>query len=137
MPLTIGQVAKAAAVNIETIRYYERRGLFPNAKRTPAGYRQYENEAVRRLKFVKRAQDLGFSLNDIKELLALRVRHGAACTAVEREVRQKIVPVEHMLNELSRVRDVLGRLADACHSRSPTEECPILQVLDDDAVTSR
>jgi Hg(II)-responsive transcriptional regulator len=137
MALTIGQVAKAAEVNIETIRYYERRGLFPRAKRTPAGYRQYENEAVRRLKFVKRAQDLGFSLKEIKELLALRVRHGEACTAVERQVRQKIVRVEQMLTELSRVRDALGRLADACHARRPTEECPILEVLDDDAVTGR
>lgn len=137
MALTIGQVAKAAEVNIETIRYYERRGLFPSAKRTPAGYRQYENEAVRRLKFVKRAQDLGFSLKEIKELLALRVRHGAACTPVEHQVRQKIARVEQMLNELNRVRDVLGRLADACHARSPTEECPILEVLDDDAVTGR
>lgn len=137
MPLTIGQVAKAAEVNIETIRYYERRGLFPNAKRTPAGYRQYELDAVSRLKFVKRAQELGFSLKEIKELLALRVRHGAACTAVERQVRQKIIRVDMMMNELRRVRGVLGRLADACHARSPTEECPILEVLDDDAVTGR
>ncbi|MGE0440856.1 MAG: heavy metal-responsive transcriptional regulator [Gemmatimonadales bacterium] len=137
MPLKIGQVAKAAEVNIETIRYYERRGLFPNPQRTTAGYRQYDNDAVRRLKFVKRAQDLGFSLKEIKELLALRVRHGAACTAVERQVRQKIIRVEQMLSELNRVRKVLGRLADACHARSPTEECPLLEILDDDAVASR
>ncbi|MCC7133078.1 MAG: MerR family transcriptional regulator [Gemmatimonadales bacterium] len=137
MPLTIGQVAKAADVNIETIRYYERRGLFPSPRRTAAGYRQYEGDAVRRLKFVKRAQDLSFTLKEIEELLALRVHHGEACDAVERQVRQKIIRVERMLNELSRVRDVLGRLADACESGSPTGECPILEVLDDDGVASR
>jgi DNA-binding transcriptional MerR regulator len=68
MALTIGQVATAADVNIQTIRYYERRGLFPTAKRTPAGYRQYADDAVARLRFIKHAQDLGFSLNEIQEL---------------------------------------------------------------------
>lgn len=137
MPLTIGQVAKAADVNIETIRYYERRGLFPSPRRTAAGYRQYEGDAVRRLKFVKRAKDLSFTLKEIEELLALRVHHGETCGAVEHRVRQKIIRVERMLNELSRVRDVLGRLADACESGNPTSECPILEVLDDDGVASR
>ena len=75
MALSIGQVATAADVNIQTIRYYERRGLFPAAKRTPAGYRQYAADAVARLRFIKHAQDLGFSLNEIEELLGLRVRH--------------------------------------------------------------
>ena len=69
MPLTIGQVAAAADVNIQTIRYYERRGLFPTPRRTPAGYRQYADDAVARLRFIKHAQELGFSLNEIQGLL--------------------------------------------------------------------
>ena len=137
MPLTIGQVAKAADVNIETIRYYERRGLFPSPPRPFARYPPDEGDAVRRLKFVKRAQDLGFTLKEIEELLALRVHHGAACDAVEHQVRQKMIRVEQMLNDLRQVRDVLGRLADACQSRRPTGDCPILEILDDDAVASR
>src|SRR2546427_283626 len=79
MALTIGQVATAADVNIQTIRYYERRGLFAAPKRTAAGYRQYADDAVARLRFIKHAQELGFSLREIQELLGLRVRHGAAC----------------------------------------------------------
>src|SRR5690348_110540 len=94
MALTIGQVATAADVNIQTIRYYERRGLFPTPRRTPAGYRQYADDAIARLRFIKHAQDLGFSLNDIQELLGLRVRHGAACDAVERKTRKKIEVVQ-------------------------------------------
>src|SRR2546425_9199169 len=85
MALTISQVANAADVNIQTIRYYERRGLFPTPRRTPAGYRQYADDAVSRLRFIKHAQELGFSLQEIQELLGLRVRHGAACDVVERK----------------------------------------------------
>lgn len=133
MSLTIGQVAKAAEVNIETIRYYERRGLFPEPARTAAGYRRYEEDAVRRLRFVKRAKNLGFTLKEIDELLAFRVRHGAACDEVELRVRQKITRVEQMLSELGRVREVLEKLAGACRERRPTDECPILEVLDHDA----
>ena len=135
MALTIGQVAKAADVNIETIRYYERRGLFPEPPRSPGGYRQYDEDVVRKLRFVKRAQNLGFSLKEIDELLALRVRHGAACDEVENRVREKIIRVEQMMSELGRVREVLGSLAEACRGRQPTDECPILEVLDQDADT--
>src|SRR3989449_9121180 len=89
MALTTGQVGDAADVNIQTIRYCERRGLFAVPKRPPAGYRQYADEAVARLRFIKHAQALGFSLREIQELLGLRVRHGAACDAVERKTRLK------------------------------------------------
>src|SRR5437879_7544921 len=94
MALTIGQVADAADVNIQTIRYYERRGLFPTPRRTPAGYRQYADDAVARLRFIKHAQELGFSLQEIQELLGLRVRHGAACDALERKTRHKTEVVQ-------------------------------------------
>ena len=132
MALTIGQVATAADVNIQTIRYYERRGLFPTPRRTPAGYRQYADDAVARLRFIKHAQELGFSLKEIQELLALRVRHAAACDAVERKTRAKIALVEGRIHELQRLKRTLERLAAACEARRPTADCPILEVLEDD-----
>ncbi len=137
MTLTIGQVAAAAAVNIQTIRYYERRGLFTTPRRTPAGYRQYGEDAVARLRFIKHAQELGFALKEIQEFLALRVRHGSACDTVERKTRQKIELVERRIRDLERIRGTLERLAEACAARRPTDDCPILEALDDDAVTAR
>ncbi|MBA3893691.1 MAG: MerR family transcriptional regulator [Gemmatimonadales bacterium] len=137
MALTIGQVASAAAVNIQTIRYYERRGLFTAPRRSPAGYRQYAEDAVNRLRFIKHAQELGFSLKEIQQLLALQVRHGAACDAVERKTRQKIGLVERKIRDLERIRHTLEQLAAACASRRPTDECPILEALEDHAPPDR
>ncbi len=131
MALTIGQVASAADVNIQTIRYYERRGLFAAPRRTPSGYRQYAEEAVSRLRFIKHAQELGFSLKEIHELLGLRVRHGGACDAVEQKTRQKIELVQHRIHDLQRMKRTLERLAVACAARRPTDDCPILEALDD------
>jgi Hg(II)-responsive transcriptional regulator len=130
MALSIGQVATAADVNIQTIRYYERRGLFPPPRRTAAGYRQYGGDAVARLRFIKHAQELGFSLNEIQDLLGLRVRHGAACDSVERTTRQKIEVVQQRIRDLQRMRRTLERLAAACAARRPTDDCPILEVLE-------
>ena len=131
MGLTIGQVAQAADVNVQTIRYYERRGLFPTPRRTPTGYRQYADEAVARLRFIKHAQELGFSLQEVQDLLGLRVRHGAACDAVERKTRQKIEVVQQRIRDLQRMKRTLQRLAASCTSRQPTDDCPILEVLED------
>jgi MerR family transcriptional regulator, copper efflux regulator len=136
MALRIGQVAAAADVNIQTIRYYERRGLFPPPERTSAGYRQYAGEAVARLRFIKHAQRLGFSLGEIEDLLGLRVRHGAACTAVERKTRQKIEIVQQRIRDLQRMKRTLERLAAACASKRPTDDCPILEVLEEHEDTS-
>ncbi len=131
MALTISQVATAADVNVQTIRYYERRGLFPTPRRTPTGYRQYTNDAVARLRFIKHAQELGFSLQEIQELLGLRVRHGAACDAVERKTRLKIKVVQQRIRDLLRMKRTLERLVAACRDRRPTDDCPILEVLED------
>jgi MerR family transcriptional regulator, copper efflux regulator len=134
MALTIGQVAEAAEVNIQTIRYYERRGLFPTPRRTPSGYRQYPEEAVNRIRFIKHAQELGFSLQEIQELLGLRVRHGAACDAVAQRTRTKIDVVEQKIRDLQRMRRTLEQLAEACTARRPTDECPILEALAGDGI---
>src|SRR3989337_1115744 len=137
MALTIGQVATAANVNVQTIRYYERRGMFPASRRTAAGYRQYNEDAVARLRFIKHAQELGFSLNEIDELLALRIRRGTACDGVERKTREKIDLVEQRIRDLERIKRTLQKLANACAARKLTEECPILEALEDHVVVRR
>ncbi len=131
MALTIGQVATAANVNIQTIRYYERRGMVAAPRRTASGYRQYARDAVSRLRFIKHAQELGFSLKEIQELLGLQVRHGAACDAVARKTRDKIALVLQRIRDLQRMKRTLERLAAACAARRPTDECPILEAMED------
>lgn len=130
MPMTIGQVASNAGVNVQTIRYYERRGLISEPERTPSGYRQYPDDAVRRVGFIKRAQELGFSLNEISELLKLRVRSATACAAVERRTRSKIAVVEEKIADLRRMKHVLEQLVAACVTREHTGECPILEAME-------
>ncbi len=132
MTMTIGQVASGAEVNIQTVRYYERRGLLPEAPRTPGGYRMYDPEADARLRFIKRAQDLGFSLEEIAELLEFRVEHGAACEAVEAKAEEKIAMVEKKMGELRRIKTVLVELSRACDLREPTSDCPVLETLSED-----
>jgi Hg(II)-responsive transcriptional regulator len=137
MPLTIGQVAQAAEVSIQTIRYYERRGLVPAPRRAPSGYRQYGDDAVRRLRFIRHAQDLGFTLAEIDELLRLRVRRASACQSVERATRLKMALVERRIEDLQRMRRTLDALAAACAARETTDECPILEALEHDDVAGR
>jgi len=129
MTMTIGKVASGAGVNLQTVRYYERRGLLPRPPRAASGYRQYDANAVARLRFIKRAQDLGFSLAEIGELLELRIEHGAACAAVEARAREKIAMVDRKIGELKRMPMVLAELARACEVREPTSDCPILEML--------
>jgi MerR family copper efflux transcriptional regulator len=132
MSFTIGQIAAAAAVNIQTIRYYERRGLLLPSERSSSGYRQYDRDSLLRLRFIKHAQALGFSLKEVEELLSLRVRHGAACQAVERRTRAKIDVIDRKLRELDRLKRTLADLTAACRARKRTSECPVLEALEDD-----
>ncbi|MDT8436661.1 MAG: MerR family transcriptional regulator [Gemmatimonadota bacterium] len=129
--LTIGRLARAAGVHIETIRFYERRGLLPDPPRTRSGYRQYPPRAVKRLRFIRRAQGLGFTLDEIAELLELRVDEVAACHDVELRVRAKLRDVATKIAELRRIEGALERLVAACETREPTTDCPILEELDD------
>lgn len=132
MGLTIGHLAKRASVNVETVRYYERRGLVKQPPRAASGYRQYGEETVDRIRFIKRAQELGFSLVEIAELLELRIRSAASCGAVERKAQTKIALVEQKIRELTRMRAALEQLAEACHANEPTVDCPILEALEDE-----
>jgi MerR family copper efflux transcriptional regulator len=130
--LTIGEVAKAADVGVETVRFYEREGLIAPPPRRTSGYRQYPPETIRRVRFIRRAKDLGFTLKEIGELLSLRVAPGTTCAEVRAMAVEKIGNVEEKIAELQRIKDVLNRLARACSGQGPTSECPILDMLDEE-----
>jgi MerR family transcriptional regulator, copper efflux regulator len=131
MRMTIGAVAKGAGVNVATVRYYERRGIIAEPRRTESGYREYDGSAVARIRFIRRAQELGFSLDEIADLLALRVEDPAACGAVESATRTKLEDVESRIRELERLRGILKDLLGSCRARRATSECPVLELLDD------
>ncbi len=128
--LHTSEVARRVGVNLETIRYYERRGLLQRPPRTPTGYRAFGPEAVRRLRFVKRAQALGFSLKEIKSLLSLRAAPRARCADVRKRAETKIAEIDAKIRSLRAMRHALVRLTAACQGRAPVTDCPILESLD-------
>lgn len=129
--LTRGELAKAGGVNRETVRYYERHGLLPEPRRSGANYCLFDELAVERLRFIKRAQAVGFSLNEIRELLDLRFAPEAACGDVRGMVESKISAIEAQIHALHEMRGVLLDLADACPGGDhDLDECPILDHLD-------
>lgn len=127
--LTIGQVARRTGVGVETVRFYERQGLLEEPARKDSGYRQYEGGVVARLHFIRRAKELGFSLKEIKELLALRVDPTTTCAEVKSRAEAKLADVEAKIQALRRMQKVLQKLTTACSGRGPTSECPILDAL--------
>ncbi len=129
-PFTIGRLARHAHVNIETIRYYERRGLIPDPPRADNGHRQYGPPDLVRLRFIKRAQALGFTLAEIAELLSLRVTPESSCRQVKHRVETKIAAIEKKISDLKEMRTILARLAQQCTDRGPAGQCPILDELD-------
>ncbi len=128
--MRIGQIAAQAAVNIQTLRYYERRGLLPAPSRQPSGYRDYQPDAVNRVRFIKHAQALGFTLDEISQLLALRVTSERACARVESRAEAAIDRIDERLAHLQRIRDTLSELAAACRRQDLTGDCPILHALE-------
>ncbi len=135
--LTRGKLAGRGGVNIATIRYYEKRGLLPEASRSPSGYRLFAGDALRRLHFIKQAQVLGFSLDEIGDLLSLRMQPGTTCADIRQQARRKIRTVDDKIRDLQRIKQALSKLAIACQGAGPTSECPILESLDGDNVTQR
>ena len=132
MAFSIGEVARRAGVGVETVRFYERQGLLDEPERLPSGYRQYEEEAVAVLRFIRRAKGLGFSLKEIKELLALRHRASATRAEVRQQARTKVQDIQAKIEDLERVRDVLQRLIQRCRGDGPAVGCPILEALNGD-----
>lgn len=130
--LTISRLAQLGGVNPETIRYYERQGLLPAPPRTAAGYRVFPKEAARRLRFIKRAQELGFSLNEISELLELRIKPGAKRAEMRTRAEAKIGDIEQKIRTLQAMKKTLRQLTERCEGCGPLSECPILESLDEE-----
>jgi MerR family mercuric resistance operon transcriptional regulator len=128
--LTIGKLAKKANVNIETIRYYERRALIPKPNRRESGYREYSEDTVKRIQFIKHAKELGFSLKEIHELLSLKLDPKTPCSVVKNRAEIKIADIEEKVKTLQRMKKALVKLTRACSGKGPVIECPILEALE-------
>jgi MerR family copper efflux transcriptional regulator len=128
--LTIGEVAERARVHIETLRYNERRGLVATPPRSIANYRLYPEDAVRRVRFIKRAQELGFSLKEIRELLSLRAAPEAGCAEVRAHAEAKIKDIDEKIGSLTAMTRVLTKLVAECSGEGPLTDCPILDTLE-------
>ena len=126
-PLTIGKLAKAANVGLQTVRFYERTGLLPAPTRRTSGYREYQEEDAKRIRFIKRAQELGFTLKEILELLELNTSSKATCSDVKNKTDKKVAEVEAKIKDLQQMRRTLRELSCACgESKQAVKECKIL-----------
>lgn len=127
--LTIGKLAAAAGVGVETVRFYERKGLIERPARPAAGYRVYSKEAIARLAFVREAQDVGFTLKEIRDLLALRANPAADCAAVRARARTKLAQLEGRIARCQRMRATLRALLAECPGRGELAQCSIVEAL--------
>lgn len=128
--LNIGQVAKQTGVTVETVRFYEKQGLVDIPQRSQSGYRQYPPETVKRIRFIQHAKEVGFTLKDIGELLALRREPGTSCTDIKLRTAEKIEEVDRKIEDLKRIRNALVRMMVKCNGRGALSECPILAELE-------
>ncbi len=128
--MKIGELSRRAGVNVQTVRYYERRGLLEPTSRRASGYREYEIDALDRLHFIKRAQELGFTLAEIGELLELRLDPHTPAAAVKDRAQAKIDDIDRKIHDLERIRHALVHLAGRCHGgKEPVGDCPFLEAL--------
>ena len=128
--LTVGRTARQAGVNLQTVLYYERRGLLAPARRNESGYRLYGPQAVQVIRFVKNAQALGFTLDEIGQLLRLRVGRRDRCASVRRQARRRLDSVRDKIAGLRTIERTLQRLLKNCNERKTTDLCPILESLE-------
>lgn len=120
------EVAAEAGVNPQTLRYYERRGLLPEPQRSASGYRAYDRQAVRIVRFVKRAQELGFALDDVESLLQLAEGGPESCDVARGMAVEKIADLESRIADLQAMRGALARLVETCEQPRDRRKCPIL-----------
>lgn len=130
MKMTISQLARRVGVGVETVRFYEREGLLDQPARPDSGYRQYTPDGIKRIQFIRRAKELGFSLKEIHELLTLRVGSASTCADVKRQTEAKIDQIERKVKDLLRMKRVLIQITDQCYGKGPLSQCPILDALD-------
>ena len=131
--MKIGNLAKRVGVGIDTVRYYEREGLLQKAQRRTSGYRMYDVDDIQRLRFIRRAKTLGFTLTEVRDLLALSSRKDDDMAAMKAAARQKLADVDAKITELTRIRDGLGAFIDACPGRGALARCPILNAISEES----
>lgn len=124
------ELATRAGVNPQTLRYYERRRLLPDPPRSPSGYRAYPEEAVARVRFVKRAQELGFTLDEVAELLHLAGGGPSSCDSARALAETRMADIEAKITDLQRMQDSLSRLVDTCARPHAQRDCPLLDAID-------
>lgn len=127
--MRIGTVARECGVSIDTIRYYEREGLLPPPRRRPSGYREYDDGTIKRLRFIRHAKELGFTLDDIRELLSLSSDREQGVKGVKQRAEVRLAMVDERMAQLRRMRKGLKQLIANCPGHGPLEECPILRAL--------
>lgn len=127
--MRIGEVASQARVSVETLRYYERRGLLPAPERSDSGYRDYEPDTVRRVHFVRHAQELGFTLDEIGDLLTLWTDSSTSCDQVADRATATLVRIDEKIHQLRRMREALGKYVKACRAKRSLSDCPLLETL--------
>lgn len=127
--MRIGELAAEAGVNVQTLRYYERRGLLDIAPRTPSGFREYADNALRQVRFIRRAQHLGFTLEEIRDLLALWTDASQSCLAVERRASATLERIEGKIADLRQMSEALAKYVSACRNRTSLARCPLLEAL--------
>lgn len=130
----IGEAAGQAGVNVQTLRYYERRGLLPGLPRRASGYREFPDDAVRVVRFIKRAQELGFTLDEVGELLRLRQNSRRNRVRIRSLAERRIGQIERKIAELERMKQALETLVHSCHEGTALD-CPIIEALDDRGVS--
>lgn len=129
--MTIGELAKQAGVNVQTVRFYERTKLLPEPHRWPdSGYRDYDEDALLHLRFIRSAKELGFTLNEIKELLDLRILPGESCAEMKNLLQGKLRDIDARMKEMRRLRRVLEKLVTACQHRRQKTSCPALWAIE-------
>jgi MerR family copper efflux transcriptional regulator len=130
-PITIGALSKAAGVGVETVRFYERKGLLRAPHRRTSGYRLYDQDAIERLRFIRRAKSIGFTLNEILELLTLCDDPSARRMDVRAQATRKIAEIDVKVSDLLAMRQSLDRLLNSCEGDGPASGCPIITALKD------
>jgi MerR family copper efflux transcriptional regulator len=128
--MTIGELAEAAGVGVETVRFYERKKLIAQPARPQSGFRRYDDDVVRRIRFIREAQELGFTLAEIRQLLELRLDPRRSCADVKSEALMKIADIDEKMSALRVMRKALVEITESCSGEGPTSECPILDAIE-------
>ena len=133
--LTIGEIAKQSGVGVETVRYYERKGLLAEPPRKPSGYRQYQPDTIDQIRFILRSKQLGFTLREIRGLLNLRLDTSTTRSDVREQARAKLADIEARIDDLQKMRDSLKALIEQCHGDGQARGCPIIQAIQGNSIT--